>query len=102
MQINVSFAQVFSRVAAVLLLAAPAAWVINQLAIQEHETINRLGQKELLQYLNEGYNPSFAGSYLWMLCLTLGFTAAVEGIGFVFRSAAGMLKPAEPAPAPQL
>jgi hypothetical protein len=87
---------ILSRVVAVLLLAALAAWLVMAFAAWEVEQTSKLSHQELVAYIKEGYDPSFALNYLRMALLTLIYVALVEGVAFVIRCAVRAVQGEEP------
>lgn len=85
MQFNVSPGQVVSRIVAVLILAVPIVLISQAIDSGEREYIAKLSPQDLRDYLREGQDDSFAGSYLVFGGLSLVYLGLVEGVAFLAR-----------------
>ena len=86
--------QVVSRVLAVLLLAVVLVPISAAIEQSEQEMFGKLTHQQLLEYLREGQQQSFAERYVQMALLTLVFLAAIEGVAFVLRCSIDLVRPA--------
>jgi hypothetical protein len=77
---------------AVLVLAAPLAWLSNSISQIEQAEIAKMSHQELLAYLREGHDTSFGAGYLLVAITTLIYVAVVEGLALIIRLVAGAFR----------
>jgi hypothetical protein len=92
MHVTVSPIHVVSRVLAVLLIAAPLAYISCAMDEAEQQMIAKLNHQELLQYLRDGRAQSWAGQYLQVAIMVLLLVVLVEGVAVLLRQAVRMFQ----------
>jgi hypothetical protein len=92
MEIRIRLSGILSRLVALLILAAPLAWLSLTLGEFEQAEIAKMSHQELLAYLHEGRDTSFGASYLLVAVLTLIYVALVEGLALPIRLIAGAFR----------
>lgn len=110
MQITIRPEAIVSRLVAVLVVAVALAWLAVQLGEWEMQEVKKFSHAELLQYVQEGHDPSFLTTYLRVALLTLIYVGVVECVAFGLRIGyrhciperpAGALSPSWPGPSGQ-
>jgi hypothetical protein len=95
MQITIRWLDIASRAVAVLLAGLLLSWLLMQFGAWEKEAVAKMNHTELLNYLNEGYDPSFLSNYVRVLVVTFLYVGLVEGLALVFRLVVRAVRPEE-------
>ncbi len=93
MQVTICLSDIFSRIAAVLIVGLLLAWVTMVLGEWEIQETSKLSHTELQEYIKQGHDSSFPGNYLHVLILTSVYVACVEGVAFLIRIGARAMRP---------
>jgi hypothetical protein len=85
MQVTFPLIPILSRVGAVLFLAIAVVLIQQGMAREEQELFATLSHRELLKYLREGQDQSFASGYFYFGLLSLVYLGLVEVLAALFR-----------------
>jgi hypothetical protein len=93
MQVTISFALILSRILATLLLTFPLALLDATMRAYEQELIAGFTPQEVMDYLREGQDQSFAVAFLTIGAFSLVYVAALETLAFGLRRGATLFRP---------